>query len=108
MKVSYKLLTCAVVVAFTVVIKDVLPVTGNTQVAQVQKSTVNTVIPLALPITADVVLKDGKSMTGKLTEFDLNKQTIQISRNQDSRLVQLSQIQQIKFRREAWGSYHTQ
>lgn len=101
MKVSYKLLICAVVVAFTVVIQDVLPVTGNIQVAQVQKSTVNTTIPLALPITADVVLKDGNSMTGKLTEFDSNKQTVEISRNQDSRLVQISQIQQIKFRREA-------
>lgn len=101
MKVSYKLLACVLVVTLAGTIKDVLPVTGNTQVAQVQKATVNATIPLALPITADVVLKNGSSMTGKLTAFDSNKTTIQISRNQDSSSVQIAQIEKITFRPEA-------
>ncbi len=101
MKVSYKLLNCVLVVTLAGIVKNVLPVAGNTQVAQMQKTTVKATIPLALPITADVMLKNGKSMTGKLSGFNPNKQTIQISRAGDPRLVQIAQMQRISFRRDA-------
>ncbi|MBH8575821.1 hypothetical protein I8752_23030 [Nostocaceae cyanobacterium CENA369] len=99
MKVFFKTLSLALVVALAGTVGDVQAVTSTTEIAQTQKAANNKPIPLALPDTVDVVLKNTSSVTGKVTAFDSKGQTIQISRNSDSRSLQIAQIQQVTFRR---------
>lgn len=102
MKVFFKTLSLVLVVALAGTVENVRAVTGTIEIAQMQKAVNNKPIPLALPLIADVVLKDNKSsMTGMVTALDSKGQTIQISRNGDSRPLQIAQIQKITFRRDA-------
>lgn len=101
MKVFFKTLSLALVVALVGMVENVQAVTSTTEIAQTQKAANNKPIPLALPTTVDVVLKNGSSVTGKVTAFDSRGQTIQISRNSDSRSLQIAQIQRVTFKRDA-------
>ena len=101
MKVFFKTLSLALVVALAGTVENVQAVTSTTKIAQTQKTANNKPIRLALPDTADVVLKNGSSVTGKVTAFDSKGQTIQISRNSDSRPLQIAQIQQLTFRQNS-------
>ncbi|MBW4595784.1 MAG: hypothetical protein KME46_23485 [Brasilonema angustatum HA4187-MV1] len=101
MKVFFKTLSLALVVALAGTVENVKAVSGTVEIAQTQKATNNKPIPLALPTTANVVLKNRSSMTGKVTAFDSKGQTIQISGNSDSRTLQIAQIQRVTFRRDA-------
>ncbi|BAY46148.1 hypothetical protein SAMD00079811_37560 [Scytonema sp. HK-05] len=46
-------------------------------------------------------LKDGKSITGQLTDFNSKNQKIQISHAGTARSLQLTQVQRISFRKDA-------
>jgi arginine repressor len=98
MRVLFKTLIFALVLAGAGTVENVQAVTG-TPIAQAQKA-VKAPIPLALPTTADVVLKNGSSMTGQIIAFDPNKQVIQISRSRVSRSLQVAQIQRVTFKRD--------
>jgi small nuclear ribonucleoprotein (snRNP)-like protein len=100
MKVFFKTLIFASVLTVAGTVENVQAVIGTIQIAQTQKAAVNAPIPLALPTTADVVLKNGSSMTGQVTAFDPNKQIIQISRSSVSRSLQIAQIQRVIFKRD--------
>jgi small nuclear ribonucleoprotein (snRNP)-like protein len=100
MKVFFKTLIFASVLTVAGTVENVQAVIGTIQIAQTQKAAVNAPIPLALPTTADVVLKNGSSMTGQVTAFDPNKQIIQISRSSVSRSLQIAQIKQVTFKRD--------
>lgn len=100
MKVFFKTLIFALVLTVAGTGENVQAVIGTIQIAQTQKAAVNAPIPLALPSTADVVLKNGSSMTGQVTAFDPNKQIIQISRSRVSRSLQIAQIKQVTFKRD--------
>lgn len=100
-KVFLKLLAIALVAAFARTAYQVQAVTSSTEIAQAQSAVNNGTIAVALPATANLVLKNKSSMTGQLTAFDSKGQQIQISRSGDSRTVQITQIQQLNFRRDA-------
>jgi len=101
MKVFFKTLSLALVVALAGTFSTVPAVTGTVEISQTQKAVNNKPIPLALPLTVDVMLNDKSSMTGTVTAFDSKGQTIQISRNGDSRSLKIAQIQKLTFRRDA-------
>lgn len=98
MRVLFKTLIFALVLAGAGTVENVQVVTG-TQIAQAQKA-VRAPIPLAIPTTADVILKNGSSMTGQIIAFDPNKQIIQISRSRVSRSLQIAQIQRVTFKKQ--------
>lgn len=100
-KVLIKLLAIALLAAFTRTAYQAQAVTSSSEIAQASSSVANATIPLALPATVNLVLKNNSSMTGQLTAFDSKGQKIQISRSGDSRTVQIAQIQQLNFKREA-------
>jgi arginine repressor len=99
MRVLFKTLIFALVLAGAGTMENLRVMTG-TSIAQAQKVAVKAPIPLALPTTADVALKNGSSMTGQIIAFDPNKQVIQISRSRVSRSLQIAQIQRVTFKRD--------
>ncbi|MCC3438218.1 MAG: hypothetical protein EAZ39_28060 [Oscillatoriales cyanobacterium] len=68
------------------------------KLAQVQKA-VDGVIAVSLPEEATVYLKNKVSMTGKVT--GLNSKSLEVSRDGDSRSVEISQVQRVEFKRDA-------
>jgi hypothetical protein len=101
MKVFLQTLSLALAIALAGTAENVQAVTDTIEIVQTQKAVNNKPIPLALPLIADVVLNDKSSMTGTVTVFDSKGQTIQISRNGDSRPLQIAQIQRVTFRQDA-------
>jgi len=100
-KVFLKLLAIALVAAFARTAYQARAVTSSIEIAQAPSAIANPMIPLALPATVNLVLKNNSLMTGQLTAFDSKGQTLQISRSGESRIVQIAQIQQLKFKRDA-------
>ncbi|QMS89613.1 hypothetical protein HUN01_19265 [Nostoc edaphicum CCNP1411] len=101
MKVVFSTLSIVSIIATTITVENIWVASATPQIAQTQRSTINSLIPLALPTSADVWFKDGKSITGQLTDFNSQNQKIQIFRAGTPRSVQLSQVQRISFRRDA-------
>lgn len=74
--------------------------TNPVRVAQAQKAE-NATIPVSLPTTATIHLKDGRSMTAQLTAFSSGQKTLQVSRSGASRAISLAQVQKVIFPRNA-------
>jgi hypothetical protein len=82
-------------------------VTGAIQIAQAQKTVNNKPIPLALPTIADIKLRNGSSITGRIAAFDSKGQTIQVSRGNDSSSLPVAQVQQITFSKDKQALVYT-
>jgi hypothetical protein len=101
MKVFFKTLSLALAIALVATVENVQAVTSVIQIAQVQNTVNNKPIPLALPTIADIKLRDGSSITGiRVAAFDSKRQTIQITRGNDSSSLPVAQIQQITFSKD--------
>jgi hypothetical protein len=101
MKALLNTLTFALVVAFAATVANVPVIAGTTEITQSQKVVNNKPIDLALPTIADVSLKNGSSLTVRVTAFDSKGGTIQFSRSNDSRSFPVAEIKQIIFRKDA-------
>jgi hypothetical protein len=104
MKVVSKTLSFMLVVAVTGIAESIKPVTANIQLAQISTQVTTTVknlpISLALPTMADIKLKNGESMTARVTAFDSKGQKIEFSRGKDSKSLSVTQVQQVVFRKD--------
>jgi hypothetical protein len=100
MKVLLNTLTFALVVALAAAVANVPAVTGTMEIAQSQKAVNNKPIDLALPTIANVLLKNGSSLTARVTAFDSKGQKIQFSLSGDSRSFLVAEVKQITFRKD--------
>lgn len=100
-KLCLKLLAIALVAGFATTVEQAQAVTSSTQIAQAPSALAQAIVPVVLPATVNLVLKNRSSMTGQLTAFDTKGQTLQISRSGDSRTVPITQVRQLNFRGEA-------
>lgn len=104
MKVVLKTFCFVLVLALVGMTENLKPVTANIQLAQtpgkVKKKVNNSPIPLALPIKADIKLKNGDSMTARLTGFDSKGQKIEFSYGKTSKSLPVTQVQQVVFRKD--------
>ena len=100
MKVVFKTLSLVLVVAVAASIENVQAVTGTIEIAQAQKVVNNKPIDLALPLIANVLLKNGSSLTGKVMAFDSKAQTIQFFISDDPRSFPVAQVKQITFSKD--------
>ncbi len=100
-KLVPEFLAIALVASFAKIAAQVQAVTSPTEVAQVPNALAKGTIPVVLPATVNLVLKNQSSMTGQLTAFDAKGQTLEISHGRDSRTVGIAQVQKLNFWREA-------
>lgn len=100
-KLVLEFLAIALVAGFAKTADQAQAVTNPTKVAQAPNALAQATIPVVLPATVNLVLKNQSSMTGQLTAFDTKGKTLQISHSRDSRTVQIAQVQELHFRREA-------
>lgn len=101
MNFLFKITVVALAIAVVGALENRQPLSSITQIAQAQQAGNYNLIPLKLPLTADVELKDGSSLTGQVTAFDPKQQTMEVSRSGDSRLLQFGQIQRVSFKPDA-------
>lgn len=107
MKVVFKTLSLVLVVTLFGMVENLKPVTGTIQLAQRPKKVNNSPIPLALPTIADIKLKNGESMTARVTAFDSKEQKIEFSREKDSKSLSIAQVQQVVFRKDKESLVYT-
>ncbi|MFM9156808.1 MAG: hypothetical protein ACKOPK_02570 [Dolichospermum sp.] len=104
MKVVLKTFIFVLVLSLVGITENLKPVTANIQLAQtpgkVKKKVNDSPIPLALPTKADIKLKNGGSMTAKVTAFDSKGQKIEFSYGRTSKSLPVTQVQQVVFRKE--------
>jgi hypothetical protein len=102
MKIVSKTLSLMLVVAVAGITESIKPVTANIQLAQISTQATTTVenppISLALPTMADIKLKNGESMTARVSRFDPQGQKIEFSRGKKSKLLSVTEVQQIVFK----------
>ena len=102
MKIVSKTLSLMLVVAVAGITESIKPVTANIQLAQISTQATTTVenppISLALPTMADIKLKNGESMTARVSRFDPKGQKIEFSRGKKSKLLSVTEVQQIVFK----------
>ena len=103
MKIVSKTLSLMLVVAVAGITESIKPVTANIQLAQISTQATTTVenppISLALPTMADIKLKNGESMTSaRVSRFDPKGQKIEFSRGKKSKLLSVTEVQQIVFK----------
>lgn len=100
MKVISITLSLVVLIFLFATVEKITALTPSMQIAQHPHLTNEMLTNLVLFETVDIVLKDKtkKSLTGRLTLFDLKKQILEVSRNNISLLLSINQIQQIIFR----------
>lgn len=101
MKALVNTLSFALVVALVTTVASVPAVTGTMEIAQSQKPVNNKPIDLALPTIANVSLKNGSSLTARITAFDSKGQKIQFSLSGDSRSFPVTEVKQITFRKNS-------
>jgi hypothetical protein len=103
MKIVSKTLSLMLVVAVAGIAENIKPVTANIQLAQTSTQVTTTVknppISLALPTIADITLKNGESMTARVSRFDPKGQKIEFSRGKKSKLLSVTEVQQIVFKK---------
>jgi hypothetical protein len=103
MKIVSKTLSLMLVVAVAGITESIKPVTANIQLAQTSTQVTTTVknppISLALPTMADITLKNGESMTARVSRFDPKGQKIEFSRGKKSKLLSVTEVQQIVFKK---------
>jgi hypothetical protein len=111
MKVVSKTLSFMLVVAVTGIAENIKPVTANIQLAQTSTQVTTTVknspISLALPTMADTKLKNGESMTARVSGFDSKGQTIEFSRGKESKLLSVTKVKQIVFKKDKGSLVYT-
>ncbi|MBO1050541.1 MAG: hypothetical protein HEQ25_00510 [Dolichospermum sp. DET73] len=104
MKVVLKTFSFVLVLSLVGMTENLKPVTANIQLAQtpgkVKKKVNNSPIPLALPIKADIKLKNGDSMTARVTGFDSKGKKIEFSYGKTSKSLPVAQVQQVVFRKD--------
>lgn len=70
-------------------------------VTQAQKAN-NSLVPVTLPTTAKIELKDGSSVTGQLLAFNAGQKSLQVGRQgAASKSISLTQVKQVVFPRDA-------
>ena len=103
MKIVSKTLSLMLVVAVTGIAESIKPVTANIQLAQTSTQATTTVknppISLALPTMANIKLNNGESMTARVSRFDPKGQKIEFSRGRKSKLLSVTEVQQIVFKK---------
>ncbi|MFW9262396.1 hypothetical protein [Nostoc sp. CALU 546] len=97
MKTLINRLSFALVVVLAVTVANIPAVRGTIEIAQSQKAVNNKPIDLALPTRAQVLLKNGNSLTGGVTGFDSKGRTIKFSHSGDSRSFPVAEVKQIIF-----------
>ncbi|MDB9437979.1 MAG: hypothetical protein AN488_20550 [Anabaena sp. WA113] len=111
MKVVSKTLSLMLVVAVAGIAENIKPVTANIQLAQTSTQVTTTVknspISLALPTMADIKLKNGESMTARVSGFDSKGQTIEFSLGKESKLLSVTKVQQIVFKKDQGSLVYT-
>ncbi|MBO1055504.1 MAG: hypothetical protein HEQ27_02805 [Dolichospermum sp. JUN01] len=112
MKVVSKTLSFMLVVAVTGITESIKPVTANIQLAQTSTQATTTVknlpISLALPTMADIKLKNGESMTSaRVSGFDSKGQKIEFSRGKKSKLLSVTEVKQIVFKKDKGALVYT-
>ncbi|MDB9450551.1 hypothetical protein [Dolichospermum circinale] len=111
MKVVSKTLSLMLVVAVTGITESIKPVTANIQLAQTSTQATTTVknppISLALPTIADIKLNNGESMTARVSRFDPQGQKIEFSRGKESKLLSVTEVQQIVFKKDKGALVYT-
>ena len=100
------------VVAVTGIAESIKPVTANIQLAQTSTQATTTVknlpISLALPTMADIKLKNGESMTSaRVSGFDSKGQKIEFSRGKKSKLLSVTEVKQIVFKKDKGALVYT-
>jgi hypothetical protein len=111
MKVVSKTLSFMLVVAVTGIAESIKPVTANIQLGQTSTQVTTTVknppISLALPTMADIKLKNGELMTARVSRFDPKGQTIEFSRGKESKLLSVTKVKQIVFKKDKGSLVYT-
>jgi hypothetical protein len=111
MKVVSKTLSFMLVVAVTGIAESIKPVTANIRLAQTSTQATTTVenppISLALPTMADIKLKNGESMTARVSRFDPQGQKIEFSRGKESKLLSVIEVKQIVFKKDKGALVYT-
>jgi hypothetical protein len=111
MKIVSKTLSLMLVVAVTGIAESIKPVTANIQLAQISTQATTTVenppISLALPTMADIKLKNGESMTARVSRFDPQGQKIEFSRGKKSKLLSVTEVKQIVFKKDKGALVYT-
>lgn len=111
MKVVSKTLSLMLVVAVAGIAENIKPVTANIQLAQTSTQVTTTVknspISLALPTMADIKLKNGELMTARVSRFDSKGQTIEFSLGKESKLLSVTKVQQIVFKKDKGSLVYT-
>jgi hypothetical protein len=107
MKILLKTLSFASIVALAAIVANIPFVTGTMEIAQAQKAVNNKPIDLALPTTAQVLLKNGSSLTARVRAFDSKGQKIQFSLSGDSRSFSVAEVKQITFRKDKGSLVYT-
>ena len=99
------------VVAVTGITESIKPVTANIQLAQTSTQATTTVknlpISLALPTMADIKLNNGESMTARVSRFDPQGQKIEFSRGKKSKLLSVTEVKQIVFKKDKGALVYT-
>ncbi|MBE9005567.1 hypothetical protein IQ259_11045 [Fortiea sp. LEGE XX443] len=72
--------------------------TGNLLVAQAPVKLQAIALPIALPDFADISLKGGESLSGRVIEVDAQGQTLTIQRSSKTRSIPLGKIEKVKFK----------
>jgi hypothetical protein len=101
MKILLKTLSFASIAALAAIVANIPAVTGTMEIAQTQQAVNNKPIDLALPTIANVLLKNGSSLTARVTAFDSKGQKIQFSRSSENRSFAVAQVKQITFSKNA-------
>jgi len=112
MKIVSKTLSLMLVVAVAGITESIKPVTANIQLAQISTQATTTVenppISLALPTMADIKLKNGESMTSaRVSRFDPKGQKIEFSRGKKSKLLSVTEVKQIVFKKDKGALVYT-
>ena len=111
MKVVSKTLSLMLVVSLAGITESIKPVTANIQLAQISTQVTTTVknlpISLALPTMADIKLKNGESMTARVSRFDRQGEKIEFSRGKESKLLSVIEVKQIVFKKDQGSLVYT-
>ncbi|MBE9209420.1 hypothetical protein IQ244_23545 [Nostoc sp. LEGE 06077] len=77
--------------------------TGNLLLAQTPAKSQAIALPIALPDSAEISLKDGESLSGTVIKVDAQGQTLTIQRRSDTntRSIPLSKIDKVLFKNAA-------
>ncbi|MCC5640527.1 hypothetical protein LC593_32805 [Nostoc sp. CHAB 5844] len=75
--------------------------TGNSLLAQAPTKSQTIALPIALPDFADISLKGGESLSGRVIKVDAQGQTLTIQRSSKTRSIPLGKIEKVLFKNGA-------